>query len=78
VGTGARFHTNLATWLNLVDQRLQPLAAPQPSFPNRLAVTINTVQLIDVLCQINTNVAKLNEWTPSLITTRAESQVWAQ
>jgi hypothetical protein len=39
---------------------------PQPAAPHCLAGSINTVQLEYVLCQINTNVAKLHDWTPSL------------
>jgi len=28
-------------------------------------MTINTAKLIKVICQINTNIAELDEWTPS-------------
>jgi hypothetical protein len=58
--TGARFHADLTTWVCVVQQRLQPLAAAQAPLSDRLAVTINTVQLINILCQIHTNSTKLH------------------
>jgi hypothetical protein len=58
--SGAGFHANLATRLCFVQQRLQPLTTSQSTLPDGLAVAINTVQLINILCQINPNSTKLH------------------
>jgi hypothetical protein len=53
------------------------LMAPQSSAPDRFAMTIYTVQLKNILCQIDANVAKLHEWTPSLsVTGKTLLPVW--
>src|SRR5210317_2189477 len=59
-------HANNAARLGGFQQHLQPLLATQPAPPYGLAVAINTVQLENVFGQINSNIAKLHEWTPSL------------
>jgi hypothetical protein len=63
-GTG--FHADRAALVRRFHQGTQPLVSSQPTSPHGLAGPINTVQLEYVLCQINANVAKLHEWTPSL------------
>jgi hypothetical protein len=60
VRTGARFHANHTTWLRLIQQYLEPLMTLQAALQYRLAKTINAVQLVNVLCQIDSNSTKLH------------------
>jgi hypothetical protein len=75
VRTRAGLHDNDAARLDGFQQNLEPLLATQPAPSHNLAMPIYTVQLENVLCQTDPNVAKLHERTPSLpVTGKSRSQ----
>ena len=49
VGASAGFHPNLATWLNLFQQLINPFITAQFTAPNRLLIAINAMNLKDAM-----------------------------
>jgi hypothetical protein len=60
VCTTTCFHSDLATRLNPVEQFLDPITTDQLALSDRSFRAVYTVQLKDILCQIDSNADKLH------------------
>jgi len=59
--TTARFHTDLTARLNSIEQCPDPVASNELASPYRLFRPVNTVNLKDILCQVDPNADKLHD-----------------
>lgn len=55
MGTSAGFHADLAAWLDLLQQHLDPFVSLQLVFTDRLLIAINTMYLKHILGQTHAN-----------------------
>jgi hypothetical protein len=57
----ARFHADLAARLNSVEHCLDPVAPNELASPYRLLRPVNTMNLKDILCQVDPNADKRHD-----------------
>lgn len=55
------FDANLAALINPIHQHLDPVAPDELALPYRLLTPVDTVNLKDVLCQLDHNVDRLHD-----------------